>query len=170
MSRHSYRCADRSLEVTVQRTAMGRFAVVVEGHAHEIEASLSDDSTLQLVVDGAVHTALVARVGAAYHVALAGEIYTLAPVVSGAASPDHPVVLAPPQIVAPMPGKVLQVLVQPGQHLGAGDGLLILEAMKMEHRIAAEAAATVQAVHVVDGQMVDAGVVLVELEYHSAQP
>jgi biotin carboxyl carrier protein len=38
----------------------------------------------------------------------------------------------------------------------------------MEHRIIAEAAATVQAVHVVDGQMVDGGVVLVELEYAAA--
>ena len=73
--------------------------------------------------------------------------------------------LASPQIVAPMPGKVLQVLVRAGQQVAAGDGLLILEAMKMEHRMTAEAPATVRAVHVADGQMVDAGTVLVELEY-----
>jgi biotin carboxyl carrier protein len=64
-----------------------------------------------------------------------------------------------------MPGKVLQVLVRVGQSVAADEGLLVLEAMKMEHRIAAEAPATVRAVHVADGQMVDAGAVLIELEY-----
>jgi biotin carboxyl carrier protein len=46
---------------------------------------------------------------------------------------------------------------------------LILEAMKMEYRITAAAAATVRAVHVAAGRMVDGGVVLIELDYASAQ-
>jgi len=40
--------------------------------------------------------------------------------------------VAAPEIVAPMPGKVLQVAVQAGAQVAAGDTLLILEAMKME--------------------------------------
>jgi biotin carboxyl carrier protein len=169
VTQRSYRCGGRQLGVTVQRTAPGRFTVVVDAQPHDVEAALSDASTLQLVVDGVAQTALVARVGDAYHVAIAGEVYVLAPVAGAAVSASHAALLAPPQIVAPMPGKVLQVLVRPGQQVGTGDGLLILEAMKMEHRIVAEAPGTVRAVHVVDGQMVDAGVVLVELEYDSAE-
>ena len=165
MTQRSYRCGSRQLGVTVQRTAPGRFTVVVEGQPHDVEAALSDASTLQLVVDGAVQTAVVARVADTYHVAVGGEVYVLTPAATGGDPGIQAALLAPPQIVAPMPGKVLQVLVRPGQQVAAGDGLLILEAMKMEHRIAAEAAATVRAVHVNDGQMVDAGVVLVELEY-----
>jgi biotin carboxyl carrier protein len=73
--------------------------------------------------------------------------------------------LASPQITAPMPSKILQVLVVEGQEVAVGDGLIILEAMKMENRITAEAAAVVKKVHVADGQMVDGGQVLIELEY-----
>lgn len=163
----TYRCGSRHLDVSLQRTAAGHFAMTVDGRARAVEAALLDASTLQLAVDGVVHTVQVARVGDAYHVAIAGEVYVLLPASARTPARDHPVVLAMPQIVAPMPGKVLQVLVQAGQQVTAGDGLLILEAMKMEHRMTAEAPATVRAVHVIDGQMVDAGAVLIELEYPS---
>jgi biotin carboxyl carrier protein len=161
----SFRYGTRHLAVAVRRTAPDQFSVAVDGAPHTVEATLLDPSLLQLVVDGTTRTLPVTRVGDAYHVAIDGEVYILAPEAAGGAATDHPAVLAPPQIVAPMPGKVLQVLVCAGQRIGAGDGLLVLEAMKMEHRITAEAAATVRAVHVADGQMVDAGTVLVELEY-----
>ncbi len=165
----SYRYGNRHLTVAVQRTGPGRFTVTMEGQARAVEAALLGTSTLQLVVDGVAHAVEVARIADAYHVALAGEVYVLTPEAAGAGAGDRPPLLAPPQIVAPMPGKVLQVLVQAGQQVAAGDGLLILEAMKMEHRMVAEAPATVRAVHVNDGQMVDAGAVLVELEYGSSE-
>lgn len=165
----AYRCGGHHLGVTLQRSAAGHFTATVDGRAHAVDAALLGASTLQLAVDGVVHTVLVARIGEAYHVAIAGEVYVLVPAAALAAAGGHPVALAPPQIVAPMPGKVLQVLVQAGQQVAAGDGLLILEAMKMEHRMVAEAPATVRAVHVADGQMVDAGTVLVELAYDSTE-
>lgn len=162
---HAFRCGARQLSVTVQRSGPARFALTVDGRSYEVEAALLDDSTVQLVADGVVHTLPVVRIGDAYHVAISGEVYVLTPTAAGTGAGEHHAVLATPQIVAPMPGKVLQVLVRPGQTVAAGDGLLILEAMKMEHRMTAEAAATVRAVHVADGQMVDAGAVLVELDY-----
>ena len=161
----SYRYGTRRLAVAVQRSAAGHLTVAVDGEPHAVEATLLDASLLELVVDGTIRTLPIARIGDAYHVAIDGEVYVLTPEAAGTTADGEPAVLAPPQIVAPMPGKVLQVLVRVGQRVGSGDGLLGLEAMKMEHRIAAEAAATVRAVHVTDGQMVDAGLVLVELEY-----
>jgi biotin carboxyl carrier protein len=161
----SYRSGARHLTVAVQRTAADRFTVAVDGQSFAVEAALADASMLRLVVDGVSHTAQVARIGDTYHVAIGGAVYVLTPDVAGTTASDQPTVLAVPQILSPMPGKVLQVLVEVGQQVAAGDGLLILEAMKMEHRMVAEAPATVRAVHVVGGQMVDAGAVLVELEY-----
>jgi 3-methylcrotonyl-CoA carboxylase alpha subunit len=163
----SFRCGGQSLTVTVQRTESGRFAVAVEGHGdpHAVEAALLDPSTLHLTIDGTAHTLPVARVGEAYHIGIEGEVYVVTP--SAASEVDRTAALASPQIVAPMPGKVLQVLVRVGDSVAAGDGLLILEAMKMEYRMAAEAAGTVRAVHVAGGQMVDAGAVLIELDYAS---
>jgi biotin carboxyl carrier protein len=69
-----------------------------------------------------------------------------------------------PRVTAPMPGKVLEVLVREGQKVAAGDALVVLEAMKMETVAGADAAGTVTRVHVVVGTMVEPGQILVELE------
>ncbi|MCG8457583.1 MAG: biotin/lipoyl-binding protein [Holophagales bacterium] len=62
---------------------------------------------------------------------------------------------------APMTGKVIQVLVAEGDRVEAGTPLLILEAMKMEHRLEAQTEGVVTAVRVAEGQMVDPDEVLV---------
>ena len=58
---------------------------------------------------------------------------------------------------APMPGKIVNVLVSEGQKVNSGDVLLILEAMKMQNEIAATQAGTVKAINVAAGQSVKAG-------------
>jgi propionyl-CoA carboxylase alpha chain len=65
---------------------------------------------------------------------------------------------------APMPGKVLSIAVSPGQAVSRGELLLVLEAMKMEHRITAPADGTVQAIRVAQGEQVANGAVLVMIE------
>lgn len=68
------------------------------------------------------------------------------------------------EIHAPMPGKVLDVLVEVGQEVSEDQPLLILEAMKMEQTLKASSAARVTAVHVAADQMVSPGDLLVQLE------
>ena len=60
----------------------------------------------------------------------------------------------PTTISAPMPGKIVKVLVEEGQSIKAGDVLLVLEAMKMQNEITADADGTVKAVNVEAGQNV----------------
>mgnify|MGYP003595958662 FL=1 len=57
-------------------------------------------------------------------------------------------------IDAPMPGKIVKVVVEEGQSVKAGDVLLVLEAMKMQNEITADADGTVKAVNVEAGQNV----------------
>ncbi|MGW0445524.1 acetyl-CoA carboxylase biotin carboxyl carrier protein subunit, partial [Streptosporangium sandarakinum] len=71
---------------------------------------------------------------------------------------------APGSLLAPMPGTVLRVEVKPAGLVAAGQTVLVLEAMKMEHRIAAPAAGTVSAVNVAPGDRVEAGAVLAVIE------
>jgi biotin carboxyl carrier protein len=59
-----------------------------------------------------------------------------------------------------MPGSIARVAVAVGDHVDAGDPLVTLEAMKMEHSVRAPHAGTVAEVHVASGQQVDAGTVL----------
>ena len=65
---------------------------------------------------------------------------------------------------APMPGLVLRVDVEEGQKVAEGQGLLIVEAMKMENELRARAAGRVRRVHVAAGESVRRGDVLVEFE------
>jgi biotin carboxyl carrier protein len=64
------------------------------------------------------------------------------------------------QIVAPMPGKVVRILVQAGDKVEAGQGLLVVEAMKMQNEIRSPKGGTVERLHVKEGQPVNAGEVL----------
>lgn len=67
------------------------------------------------------------------------------------------------QIVAPMPGLIVKVHVQQGQQIKKGDPLVVLEAMKMENVFKASADAVVNAVKVQQNDVVNKGMVLVEL-------
>jgi pyruvate carboxylase subunit B len=64
---------------------------------------------------------------------------------------------------APMPGLVVRVLVAEGAQVEAGQGLVVLEAMKMENLLKAAGAATVRWIHVSAGARVEKGAVLLEL-------
>jgi pyruvate carboxylase subunit B len=69
----------------------------------------------------------------------------------------------PSPLVAPMPGLVVRVLVAAGDEVAAGQGLVVVEAMKMENELRAAVAARVTAVRAVAGTAVEKGAVLVEL-------
>ena len=70
----------------------------------------------------------------------------------------------PQRIVAPMPGKVVRVLVKPGDEVKARQGLVVVEAMKMENELRAARDGRVRDVAVTEGQSVDAGTVLLVVE------
>lgn len=62
----------------------------------------------------------------------------------------------PQRLTAPMPGKVVRVLVEEGQAIESGQGLIVVEAMKMQNEIKSPQAGTVGELFVVEGQAVDA--------------
>jgi biotin carboxyl carrier protein len=94
-------------------------------------------------------------------------------------APDLPVAFAQPptadasahaahggangRITAPMPGKIVKIAVRDGDTVSMHDLLIVLEAMKMEHRIEAPADGTIGAIHVREGEIVPADTVLIEL-------
>ena len=64
------------------------------------------------------------------------------------------------QIVAPMPGKVVRLLVKRGDRVEAGQGLLVVEAMKMQNEIRSPKSGTIERVLAKEGQPVNAGDIL----------
>jgi pyruvate carboxylase subunit B len=72
--------------------------------------------------------------------------------------------VGPAPLLAPMPGLIVRLNVEPGQIVVAGQGMVVMEAMKMENELRAAGPGRVKAVHAKPGEAVDKGALLVELE------
>jgi len=68
------------------------------------------------------------------------------------------------QIVAPMPGKIVRLLVKAGDRVEAGQGLFVVEAMKMQNEIRSPKSGTVERILAKEGQPVTAGEILAWVE------
>lgn len=115
--------------------------------SHEVAFSTSAERALTVYVDGnpvEVSVSMGGRMGA------------------GAASPDD--AEGPQRVIAPMPGKIVKLLVKPGDKVQPRQGLVVVEAMKMENELRARAGGTVSEVRVSEGSSVEAGAILVILE------
>jgi acetyl/propionyl-CoA carboxylase alpha subunit len=141
----------------------------VDGRAHEVHqlggrplraADGGTGSEVVLAIDGRVLRAVIVRQGDRVLVALDGRAHAFA---LGEAPRRASAAAGASVVLAPMPGKVVRVLVSAGDRVEAGQALVVLEAMKMETMLRAEIAGTVSAISAEPGIMVDAGVVLVEL-------
>jgi 3-methylcrotonyl-CoA carboxylase alpha subunit len=116
---------------------------------------------LTVTIDGVTCEAHVVRRPERLDVFFGGKHYGLerhADVISEAADVDSG------RITAPMPGKITSVSVKAGDEVNRGAVLLVLEAMKMEHVIAASASGRVTRLHVAVGAQVGRGAPLVDLE------
>ncbi len=70
----------------------------------------------------------------------------------------------PRPVRAPMPGLVVKVEVEEGREVRSGDGLVVVEAMKMENELRAEAPARVKRIYVTEGETVDKDQVLIDFD------
>jgi 3-methylcrotonyl-CoA carboxylase alpha subunit len=136
------------------------------GGAARLDGTRWDGDALSFRLDGTAHRARVLREGETLAVILDGATHDLrhhdprAP--SGAADS------AGGRVVAPMPGRVLQILAAPGDVVARGAVLLVIEAMKVQMRITAPAEGTVTAIRCAVGDLVEDGAELVTLEAPAA--
>ncbi|HEY5088127.1 MAG TPA: biotin/lipoyl-containing protein [Gemmatimonadaceae bacterium] len=98
--------------------------------------------------------------GHRYHVEALGERARAIQELAARSAPPA----GPAPVIAPMPGLVVRVNVAVGDTVVAGQGVLVMEAMKMENELRASAAAMVKSVRVAQGTAVEKGTVLIELE------
>jgi biotin carboxyl carrier protein len=143
----------------------GRVYATVDGEEIVLESVAIDARHVRIVTaDGRHLRAIHARNGARILVALGGRVVELAPHAADADDGDDRAGGFTPEVTAPMPGKVLEVLVAVGDEVAHDDPLVRLEAMKMEQTIRATSAARVREVRVEVGTMVGPGAVLLVLD------
>ena len=119
------------------------------------------DGRLSLTLDGVRTTLRVLEHDRALAVFIGGESWQFAAV--DPLAPPAGADISGGRLTAPMPGRVIQLLVAPGEVVRRGQAMMVIEAMKMEHTIAAPRDGVVQAVHYAAGDPVEEGAELIEL-------
>ncbi|MQA60048.1 MAG: biotin/lipoyl-binding protein [Actinophytocola sp.] len=159
--RKRYAAGDESYDVAYRIGRSGLVAPDYEG----VELISAAPDRVVLGVDGVRRTFNVARYGELRCVdsPLGSVSLTRQPRYT-----DPEAALPAGSLLAPMPGSVLRVAVESGQDVRAGQPLLWLEAMKMEHQIAAPADGVVAELNVKAGQQVDVGTVLAVVQAATA--
>jgi len=161
------RAGDRAWEVDVGGEAP-RYDVTIDGRLFRVDAAnLGDDSLLTMLIDQRsvlAHTRAADPRRGLYDVSIDGKyrrLEVLDPLAQASRSAARGGAAAGFELEAPMPGLVVAVRVQPGDHVEAGAPLVVMEAMKMQNELLAEAAGTVREVRVAVGQAVESGATLV---------
>ena len=165
---------DRSRTVSVERAAPGRFRVIVDGTPHELDAVRAGTFGLSLLLDGNAGISREIQIvpagdGGSGQLLVGLDGRTVAVTVNGrrarrAGAHGGADAHGEQAVVAPMPGRVVRVLVAPGDVVAARQGVVVVEAMKMENELRSPKAGRVKDVAVTPGTSVEAGRVLVVIE------
>ena len=140
---------DRRYELDAHEVATGRYVLISGQRVFDCRVEGEPESGKQIEV----------VVGTTHHAVTLTDPKRL----RGAASVsghDHDVA----RIIAPMPGKVVRVLVKVGEQVAAGAGIIVVEAMKMQNEMKSPKAGTVTRLHIELGATVNAGDVLAVIE------
>lgn len=157
-----------------------RFEVELDGATARVDGGAAvrtsiaslPGTPLQLVSMGdAVHRVLARREGerGRYSVGIDGRRFTVVALDERAHAirdlrSAAAVATGPRPLIAPMPGMIVRVTVGVGDEVQAGQGIVAMEAMKMENELRAPSAGRVRAVHAVPGTAVEKGATLIEFE------
>jgi len=175
----------RVRQVAVTRTG-GAFAVSVDGRTRHVEAVRIDAHTMSLVVDSLlpVEHSRAGRqdppANRVYEVSVApglaaGELHVHVGPVAVAATMNgrrrwgqkhdgRSAGSGPQRVIAPMPGKIVRVLVNAGDRVGPRQPVVVVEAMKMENELRASREGTIAEIHVRQGMSVEAGALLLVIQ------
>jgi biotin carboxyl carrier protein len=151
--------------VEIEETGESGYAVRVGERALAVDAVNVEGHAVSLLVDGRSYDVDLEEDGEGVNVLVEDEVFRLEMLderrLRMRAARTHFTVSGPQAVVSPMPGKVARVLVAAGAEVAEGQGLVVVEAMKMENELKSPRAGTVKEVLVKEGQPVEGGAKLV---------
>jgi len=145
-----------------------RYAVTYRGAKHELESLVLPHGAVSLILDGESYAVEFEEAGDEVRVLVKGQV-TKVDVADErklrlrAANAGF-TVEGKQTVAAPMPGKIVKVLVKAGDEVKEGQGLVVVEAMKMENELKSPKAGKVVEVAAVEGTAVENGAKLVVVE------
>lgn len=159
--------AGRPSTLQIERTPDDRFQVWIDGEAHAVDVRQTDVGLSLVFEDGRSLEAAATPQGAGEwliqlpHVDVAVVVDGQRHGRRGAGGPSG---AGTQRVTAPMPGRVVRVLVAVGDEVTHRQGLVVVEAMKMENELGAPKAGRITEIAVVEGVSVEAGRLLIVIE------
>ncbi len=157
-----------SVRVGLRETGDGQYEVTLDGRVIHVDAVRSGPTIYSIIEDGKQFETMVDEKGAhGFDVLVRGRLFHLESVdertrlLAGSAAP---LASGPQLVVAEMPGKVVKVHLPPGSEVREGQGVVVVEAMKMENEIPSPIDGVVREVAVSEGQTVEVGATLFVVE------
>ena len=143
------------------REVQGKYRVTIGEKILELDLIKTGPSDVSVLIDGASHDLSLEKTADGYAVMVRGDRFDVEvkDAVKGEAL-SRVAHKGPLKLTAPMPGKIVKVLVREGEAVEAGRGVLVMEAMKMENELKASKAGTIQEIKVKEGQAVEMGALL----------
>jgi biotin carboxyl carrier protein len=145
----------------------GRYHVNLDNREYLVDSTSISDNCLSLLVQGKTFTIYFAEANGKGYFSIGGEQFCIqepsAEQVKAGES-DSTDLKEAPTVCSPMPGKVVKIFVKEGDMVEKGQGLVIVEAMKMENEIRSPIKGRVEKVNFKPGDLVDASQPIIEIK------
>ncbi len=159
-------------EVRLRRDENNSYIIVIKNEENEekeiqVSAKALGVGQFQFTLDNIIYKCSVAKDGSNRFIHLDGEDYELKRV--SEIEEEFEETEEEGSLVSLMPGRIVKVLVKPGDRVKKGQDLIVIEAMKMENKIVAPFDGTVTKVFFPEGDQIEANVPLMEIEEEKSE-
>jgi acetyl/propionyl-CoA carboxylase alpha subunit len=158
---------DKSIPVSIEEIGRFQYSIKIDGKEMLVDAHRTEACVYSILIDGKSYEVDVSFNGDDFRVNIDGETYklnviderrkALKKIVSTGRTTGVQI------ITAPMPGRVVRILKKPGERVEKNQGVIIVEAMKMENELKVNNEGVVKNIFVKEGDTVEAGQKLVEV-------
>jgi len=158
---------EKEVKVTVEEVGVARYQVTIDGQEHLVDAHLVQNSLWSILHGADSFEVDIQGRDEEYEVLIAGDCYKFSLMneqrkalmrTAGKGGAGKAMV------TSPMPGKVVKILVAEGEDVQADQGIIVVEAMKMENELKSAVAGKVKEIFVKEGEVVESGAKLIFVE------
>ncbi len=158
---------DREVKVTVEEVGVARYLVKADGKEYLVDAHQVQDSVWSILYEANSFEADVQRRVEDYEVLIGGDCYKFSLMneqLKALSRAGGKAAAGKALVTSPMPGKVVKLLVAEGEEVKGNQGVIVVEAMKMENELTSAVAGKVKEIFVKEGEVVESGAKLLLVE------
>ncbi|HVY54135.1 MAG TPA: biotin/lipoyl-containing protein [Thermodesulfobacteriota bacterium] len=156
---YTFRIQDHIYKITLEKEE-GQFRAEINGDSIPFDFVKIENNLYSMLVNGKSTTVGVVRKGRKVQVFIEGELYELEAVSEREQRKSSHIISGIQEIKSPMPSRVVKILKGEGDEVAPEEGLIVVEAMKMESELKSTIAGKIKNIMVKEGDAVESGTVL----------